>query len=72
MFSRDLRKLNTVSDYLGQLVIDKDNEEHFEVKNKRALDIKEDNAEYEIDPSHSGVDIFDSCYEKKHLKKIAK
>lgn len=69
LFSRDLRKLNTVSDYLGQLVIDKDNEEHFEVKNKRALNIKEDNAEYEIDPSHSGVDILIHAMRKRHLKK---
>lgn len=69
LFSRDLRKLNTVSDYLGQLVIDKDHEEHLQIKNKKIINMNDEVKDYEIDPSHSGVDILIHAVRDRHLKK---
>ncbi|SGZ40617.1 uncharacterized protein HGUI_02817 [Hanseniaspora guilliermondii] len=65
LFSRDLRKLNTVSDYLGQLVIDKDRQEQMDMQSSS----KEETGEYEVDPDHSGVDILINTMKRRHMKK---
>ncbi|OEJ90005.1 Mitochondrial inner membrane magnesium transporter LPE10 [Hanseniaspora opuntiae] len=65
LFSRDLRKLNTVSDYLGQLVIDHDRQDQLDM---RAAP-KDEAGEYEVDPDHSGVDILINAMKKRHMRK---
>ena len=65
LFSRDLRKLNTVSDYLGQLVIDHDRQDQLDMQAAP----KDEAGEYQIDPDHSGVDILINAMKKRHMRK---
>lgn len=65
LFSRDLRKLNTVSDYLGQLVIDHERQDQLDMR----ATLKDEAGEYHVDPDHSGVDILISTMKKQLRKK---
>lgn len=83
LFPRDLRKLNTVNDYMGQLVVEKDNKCEGPVSTIKHIPLNHNNINHnhfnhpelvvnhlDIDSSESGVNILLDAVRKRKLLKI--
>lgn len=83
LFPRDLRKLNTVNDYMGQLVVEKESKGESPVNTIKHIPLNHNNINHnhfnhpelvvnhlDIDSSESGVNILLDAVRKRKLLKI--